>query len=207
MNIFKNKKDINTKDILIDDEYIPSVEEIEKEYNRIKEKKKYNSALRGTINLLIFIAAISILISSFLFPILQIYGASMTPALNDGELVICRKTHSFEQGDIVAFYYNNKILLKRMIAGPGDWVEMDQEGNVYVNNTLLDEPYVDEKALGNCDIECPYQVPENRYFFMGDHRSVSIDSRHSTIGCVSDEQIVGKLVLKIWPLKSFSIIK
>jgi len=185
---------------------MPTVEEIEKEYKREKEKRKYNTALRGTLNLLIFIAAISILMSTFLFPVLQIYGTSMAPALNDGELVVCYKTHSFSQGDIVAFYYNNKILVKRMIAGPGDWVDLDQDGNVYVNNVLLEEPYVDEKAIGDCDIELPYQVPEGKYFFMGDHRSISVDSRNSTIGCISQEQIVGKLVLKIWPFKSVQVM-
>ncbi len=185
---------------------MPSIAELEKEYKREKDRRKYNTALRGTINLLIFIAAISILMSTFLFPVLQIYGSSMTPALHDGELVVCYKTHTFQQGDIVAFYYNNKILVKRMIAGPGDWVDLDQEGNVYVNNVLLDEPYVDEKAIGDCDIELPCQVPEDKYFFMGDHRSVSVDSRNSTIGYVADEQIVGRLLVKIWPIKSFEVM-
>ena len=146
---------------------MPTIQELEKEYKREKEKKRYNEALRSTITLVIFIAAISILMASFLFPVLQIYGSSMTPSLNDGELVVCYKTHKFKQGDIIAFYYNNKILVKRMIAGPGDWVDMDQDGNVFVNNEQLDEPYVKEKALGDCDIEFPYQVPDEKYFFMG----------------------------------------
>lgn len=185
--------------------FVPTTEELEIEYKRISGKKKYNTALRSTITLLLFIAAVSILLSMFIFPVLQIYGSSMTPVLNDGELVVCLKTNNLEQGDLVAFYYNNKILVKRLIANSGEWVDMDQEGNVYVNNILLDEPYVDEKALGDVDIEFPYQVPEGKYFFMGDHRSISIDSRNTTIGCISDEQIIGKLICKIYPFKKFEL--
>ena len=185
--------------------FVPSTEELEIEYKRLSGKKKYNSALRSTITLLLFIAAISILLAMFIFPVLQIYGSSMTPVLNDGELVVCLKTNKLEQGDMVAFYYNNKILVKRLIANPGEWVDMDQDGNVYVNNILIDEPYVDEKALGDVDIEFPYQVPEGKYFFMGDHRSISIDSRNTAIGCISDEQIIGKLICKIWPIKKFEL--
>ena len=185
--------------------FVPSTEELEIEYKRLSGKKKYNSALRSTITLLLFIAAVSILLAMFIFPVLQIYGSSMTPVLNDGELVVCLKTNKLEQGDMVAFYYNNKILVKRLIANPGEWVDMDQDGNVYVNNILIDEPYVDEKALGDVDIEFPYQVPEGKYFFMGDHRSISIDSRNTTIGCISDEQIIGKLICKIWPIKKFEL--
>ena len=185
--------------------FVPTTEELEIEYKRLSGKKKYNSALRSTITLLLFIAAVSILLSMFIFPVLQIYGSSMTPVLNDGELVVCLKTNNLEQGDLVAFYYNNKILVKRLIANSGEWVDMDQEGNVYVNNILLDEPYVDEKALGDVDIEFPYQVPEGKYFFMGDHRSISIDSRNTTIGCISDEQIIGKLICKIYPFKKFEL--
>ena len=146
--------------------FVPTTEELEIEYKRISGKKKYNTALRSTITLLLFIAAVSILLSMFIFPVVQIYGSSMTPVLNDGELVVCLKTNNLEQGDLVAFYYNNKILVKRLIANSGEWVDMDQEGNVYVNNILLDEPYVDEKALGDVDIEFPYQVPEGKYFLL-----------------------------------------
>ncbi len=185
--------------------FVPTTEELEIEYKRISGKRKYNTALRSTITLLLFIASISILLSMFIFPVLQIYGSSMTPVLNDGELVVCLKTNNLEQGDLVAFYYNNKILVKRLIANPGEWVDMDPEGNVYVNNVLLDEPYLDEKALGDVDIELPYQVPEGKYFFMGDHRSISIDSRNTTIGCISDEQIIGKLICKIYPFKKFEL--
>ena len=107
-----------------------------------------------------------------------------------------------EKGDVIAFYYNNKILVKRVIASAGEWVELDEEGNLYINGKLQDEPYIEEKALGECDIEMPYQVPEGRVFVMGDYRAVSVDSRSSSVGCVAEEQIVGKLVFKIWPLKN-----
>jgi signal peptidase I len=152
------------------------------------------------------VAAVAVLVATLLLPVLRIYGTSMSPTLTNGEIVLSLKGSDFETGDVIAFYYNNKILVKRVIAGPGDWVDIKEDGTVYINDVELDEPYVVEKALGECDIEMPYQVPESRYFVMGDHRSVSIDSRSTSIGCVSEEQIVGKLVMKIWPLSDLGKI-
>lgn len=182
---------------------IPSSAEIEKELKRVKYNNRYAKTLRSTIYALITVAAVAVLVATLLLPVLQIYGSSMTPTLNDGELVISVKTSEWEKGDIIAFYYNNKILVKRVIAASGEWVELDDEGNLYLNGELQDEPYVQEKALGECDIQMPYQVPEERVFVMGDHRSVSVDSRSSAVGCVAEEQIVGKLVFKVWPLTEF----
>jgi signal peptidase I len=130
----------------------------------------------------------------------------MSPTLNEGEIVLSLRGSDFETGDLVAFYLGNKLLVKRCIAGPGDWVDIDEDGNVYVNDELLDEPYVSEKSQGECDMEFPYQVPESRYFMLGDHRTTSMDSRSSAIGCVADEQIVGRLTIRIWPLKDFGLI-
>lgn len=181
----------------------PSLEQMEEEIARLKYRKRYGSALRGTLYSLAVVAAIAILVATLWMPVLQITGASMTPTLVDGEFVVAVKSSKFEPGDIVAFYYNNKILIKRVIASAGEWVDIDQEGNVYVNGVQLDEPYIQEKALGECNIELPYQVPENRYFCMGDHRSTSADSRHSEVGCVAEEQVVGKIVWRVWPLAGF----
>ncbi len=181
---------------------MPSTEAIEQELKRVRYNERYVKTFRSTVNILITVAAIAVLIATLLLPVLQIYGASMTPTLYDGELVVSVKTSEMEKGDVIAFYYNNKILVKRVIASAGEWVELDEEGNLYINGKLQDEPYIEEKALGECDIEMPYQVPEGRIFVMGDHRSVSVDSRNSSVGCVAEEQIVGKLVFKIWPLKN-----
>lgn len=142
----------------------------------------------------------AVLVATLWLPVLQIYGSSMTPTLEEGDIVVSIKSKTYETGDIVAFYYNNKILIKRVIAGSGDWVDLDEDGTVYVNGEKLDEPYVKDKAFGECDLELPYQVPESRIFVMGDHRSVSVDSRSKAVGCVAEEQIVGKLVCRIWPL-------
>ena len=133
-------------------------------------------------------------------PVLQIYGSSMTPTLEAGEIILSLKASDFQVGDIVAFYYNNKILVKRVIAEPGQWVNIDEEGNVYVDDVLLNEPYISEKALGECDIELPYQVPDERYFVMGDHRATSVDSRSTAVGCVAQEHIVGRISFRVWPL-------
>lgn len=146
------------------------------------------------------VAAVAVLVATLVTPVLQITGSSMTPTLHDGQLVVSLKGGSFSQGDVIAFYYNNKILIKRVIAGPGDWVDIDQYGNVSVNDQPLDEPYLTDKALGECDIELPYQVPDGRYFVMGDHRATSVDSRSTTIGCVAEEQVVGNIAFRIWPL-------
>ena len=177
--------------------------QIRDELKRENQRSRYAKAVRSTLYILITIAAAAVLISTLLLPIFRIYGSSMTPTLKAGNIVVGVKGSSFDQGDIIAFYYNNKILVKRVIALPGDWVDIDQSGNIYVNDELLDEPYVQDKALGECDIELPYQVPEGRLFVCGDHRSTSVDSRSSSVGCVSEEQIAGKIIFRIWPLSDF----
>jgi signal peptidase I len=179
---------------------IPTIPELQAELNRVRYKQRYRSVLRSTIYTLITVAAIAILVATLWLPVLQIYGTSMSPTLRDGDITVSVKTSDFEPGDIISFYYNNKILVKRVIARPGEWVNIDEDGNVYVNDTLLDEPYLDEKAFGDCNIELPYQVPEGKIFVMGDHRSTSVDSRNTAVGCVSQEQIVGKIIFRIWPL-------
>ena len=167
---------------------------------RERHRRTYGLTLRSTIYSLITVAAVAVLVATLFLPVLQIYGTSMTPTLYDGDVVVSVKTGRLERGDVVAFYYNNKILVKRVIAGPGQWVDIDEDGSVYVDGELLDEPYVEEKALGTCNIELPYQVPDGRWFVMGDHRSVSVDSRDQSVGCVSEEQIVGRLTFRLWPL-------
>ena len=186
---------------------LPSLEQLTAELEREKYKRRYKRVLRSTIYTLIVVAAVAVLVATIWMPVLQIYGASMTPTLDEGDIVISIKGADFAPGDLVAFYMGNKILVKRCIAGPGQWVDMDAGGNVYVDDKLLDEPYLTEKALGDCDIELPYQVPDNRYFCMGDHRSTSVDSRSTTVGCVSDEQIVGKIVFRVWPLPGFGTLR
>lgn len=186
---------------------IPEIPELERELKRERYKRRYRRTLKSTVYALITVAAVAVLVATLWLPVLEIYGSSMVPTLNDGQIVLSLKTDKLETGQVVAFYYNNKILVKRVIAQPGDWVNIDTDGTVYVNGSVLDEPYVTDKALGECDIELPYQVPENRVFVMGDHRSTSIDSRHSTVGCIAADQIVGRLVLCVWPLDSFGQIK
>lgn len=182
---------------------LPSIDQLEQELSHEKYKINYAKALRSTVYSLITIAAIAVLVAVLLLPVMQIYGTSMTPTLAEGDIVVSVKGAALETGDVVAFYYNNRILVKRVIANAGDWVDIDENGTVYVNGVRLDEPYVSDLAMGECDIELPYQVPEARIFVMGDHRSVSVDSRSTTIGCVSEEQIVGKILFRVWPLSAF----
>lgn len=182
----------------------PSV--VEAVLKKEKYKARYWKVFRSTIYILIVVAAIAALIATLWMPVLQIYGNSMTPTLNEGNVVISLNTKEFKRGDIIAFYYNNKILVKRVIATSGEWVDIKEDGTVYVNDEKLDEPYIQELALGDCNIDLPYQVPESRVFVMGDHRSTSVDSRNSAVGCIAEEQIVGKLQVCIWPLDSFEIL-
>ena len=185
---------------------LPSVRQLQKELHRERYVIRYHQILRSTVYTLVVVAAIAVLISVLVMPILQIYGSSMSPTLSEGDIVVSIKGSDFEQGDLVGFYFGNKLLVKRYIAGPGQWVNIDEDGSVYVDDELLDEPYLTEKALGECEIELPYQVPDGRIFVMGDHRSTSLDSRSISVGCVSDEQIVGKVVFRVWPISDFGII-
>lgn len=186
---------------------LPTVQQLEAELKREKYRGRYWKMLRGTVAVLVVVAATAVLISNLLLPILRIYGSSMTPTLVNGNIVAAVRNGTYQRGDIIAFYYNNKILVKRVIGMPGEWVDMDESGNVAIDGEPLEEPYLTEKALGECDIELPYQVPEGRYFVMGDHRSVSSDSRSSQVGCVSEEQIVGKLLFRLWPLDEIGPIE
>lgn len=180
---------------------MPSAAQLDTELKREQYHRSYKRVLRSTVFTLITVAAVAVLVATLLLPVLQIYGNSMTPTLSEGQIVFAVKSSDLEPGDIVCFYYNNKILVKRVIAGPGDWVDLDEDGNVYVNGELLDEPYITEKAFGDCDIELPYQVPDSKIFVMGDHRSTSIDSRNTAVGCVAQEQIVGRIIFRIWPFQ------
>jgi len=176
------------------------------ERKKERDKRDYWYVLRSTLCTLLTVAAIAILLATLLLPVLQIYGTSMSPTLVDGEIVISLKSAEFQRQDIVAFYYNNKILVKRVIANAGEWVDVDKDGNVTIDGVPLNEPYLIDKALGDSDITYPYQVPDGKIFVMGDHRSISVDSRSSLVGCVAQEQIVGRLTFRIWPLSEFGAI-
>lgn len=179
----------------------------EQELSRINYKERYWNMFRSTISILVLVCAVAVLVATLWMPVLQIYGSSMTPALSEDEIVVSVKTKEYSYGDIIAFYYNNKVLIKRVIATSGQWVELDKKGNLYINGEQIEEPYVQDKALGDCDIEWPFQVPEGRIFVMGDHRSISVDSRSESIGCVAEEQIVGKLLYRIWPFGNRGFLK
>ena len=185
---------------------LPSVGIIEEELRRVRYQKNFGQELRNTIFLLVVVAATAVLVAVLLLPILRIYGSSMNDTLMEGDIVVSVKGGRFKTGDIIAFYYNNKILVKRVIGVAGDWIDIDENGEVYVNQRRIDEPYLMDKALGDCNIELPYQVPESRIFVMGDNRSVSVDSRNTAVGCVAEEQIVGKIVYRVWPLEQFGAI-
>ncbi len=185
---------------------MPSAEMLEEELKRERNKIRYKRILKSTIYALIIVAAVAAIIATLVLPVLQISGTSMEPTLKNGEIVVLVKTSNLEYGDLCAFAYSNKVLIKRVIGLPGDTIVIEKDGTVYLNGYALEEPYITEKGFGECDVEFPYTVPENEYFLLGDQRTTSIDSRSTIIGCVPKEQVIGKLYFRIWPLSDFDIL-
>ena len=185
---------------------LPTAEQLEQELKWLKYRHSFAFTLRSTVASLIVVAAIAVMISTMIMPVLRVTGTSMTPTLQNDQVIICNKLAECQKGDVVAFYYNNKVLIKRVIGVAGDVIDISGDGVVSVNGEPLGEPYVSELALGECDIELPYQVPDNRIFVMGDHRSVSIDSRSTSVGCVAIENVIGKVLLRVYPIDSFGKI-
>ncbi|MCD7771183.1 MAG: signal peptidase I [Oscillospiraceae bacterium] len=185
---------------------LPTEEEVQSERKRLKHRRRFIATLRTTVYALIVVAAVAVLLATLFLPVLQVSGSSMEPTLSDDDIILLIKTDNLQTGDLIGFYYQNKLLLKRVIGVAGDTIDIDEEGNVTVNGELLDEPYVTNKSIGECDIDLPYQVPENRVFVMGDNRATSIDSRSSAIGCIEEDQIVGKVLVRIYPFNKISVI-
>jgi signal peptidase I len=187
---------------------LPTVEQVEEELQRAEGLRHRHSLRRNVAFALVGVFAASVLLSTFVLPTFRIYGQSMSPTLNEGDVVVATKSASYARGDLVAFSYNNKVLAKRVIGCPGDWVDIDADGNVSVNDEPIDEPYLDPgaKSLGQCDVSLPYQVPEDTYFVMGDKRFVSVDSRLTQVGCIPRDQILGRLALRVWPLGALGAV-
>ncbi len=189
------------------EQIIPDVDALEAELKRTKHRERFRTVLRSTIYSLVVVAAAAVLVATLWMPVLRTYGSSMTPTIEDGNIIVAWKSTKFQTKDLLAFYADNKLLVKRVIAAPGQWVRIDDDGTVFVDDEKLDEPYVDELALGNCNIVFPYQVPENQWFVMGDHRKTSSDSRNTAVGCVSLDRVVGIVLFRVWPFREIGVLK
>ncbi len=185
---------------------IPTIEEVQDARKKLRYRAAFRKSIVTTLSVLTVVAAVAVLVASLFLPVVRVVGDSMEPSLNNDELLLLVKTDNYERGGLCCFYYQNRLLIKRVIGLPGDWIYIDEEGTVEVNGEILDEPYVIDKSLGQCDIEFPYQVPESQIFVLGDHRETSVDSRNSVIGCVEVDRIVGQVLLRFWPLENFKIL-
>lgn len=186
----------------------PGKTQIEAELKRVKTQKRFATLLKSTVATLIVIASCAVLVAVLFMPVLRIYGTSMTPTLSEGQIVVSLKTDSVQPGDIVGVYFGSKLLIKRCIATEHQWVDIDKDGTVYVDGFQVDEPYLTEgaKHFGPTNIELPYQVPDTSIFVVGDHRETSVDSRNTAVGCIDTENIVGKIVFRVWPLEVFGFV-
>lgn len=203
----KRKELIDLIDKMQTDNDAVSNEEVKQEINRLKEREKHLNHLRKTFSVLVVVAAISVLVATLWMPVLKVYGSSMNPTLENGQIVVSIKTKTLKSGDVVAFWQGNKLLVKRVIAGPGQNIDIDVNGKVSVDGKVISETYLDSESLGNTDIDFPHQVEESRWFCMGDNRESSIDSRSTAIGDISKEQIEGKVLFSVWPLNKIGIVK
>lgn len=173
-------------------------EAVSEERRRLAYRQKLRRVLGGTISALVVVAAAAVLLSTLFLPVIQVSGDSMEPAMHDGDILLLMKTKQYEYGELCCIAWQNKLLLKRIIALPGDSVAIDDNGTVSVNGEVLDEPYVQNPSLGECDIEFPYVVPDNALFVLGDRRDTSVDSRSTVIGSVGFDQMVGRVLFRLW---------
>lgn len=203
----KRKELIDLIDKMQTNSDLVSNEEVKEELGRLKERERYLKKVQKTLSILVVVAAISVLVATLWMPVLKIYGSSMDPTLENGQIVVSIKTKKLKSGDVVAFWQGNKLLVKRVIASPGQKVDIDVNGKVFVDGKALSESYLDSESLGNTDIDFPHQVEESRWFCMGDNRESSIDSRSAVVGDISKEQIEGKVLFSVWPLNKIGIVK
>lgn len=203
----KRKELIDLIDKMQTDSDLVSNEEVKEELSRLKERERYLKKVQKTLSILVVVAAISVLVATLWMPVLKIYGSSMDPTLENGQIVVSIKTKKLKSGDVVAFWQGNKLLVKRVIASPGQKVDIDVNGKAFVDGKAISESYLDSESLGNTDIDFPHQVEESRWFCMGDNRESSIDSRSAVIGDISKEQIEGKVLFSVWPLNKIGIVK
>ena len=172
-----------------------------------KKKKPGRTVLK--VFLILLLTVLVLAIGASVYMVMQygyvVYGTSMAPSLVEGDLVLAIPKSLPVTGDLVSFNNGDRVLIKRAIGCPGDEISVSEDGRVTLNGIELNESYALFTEGDAGDVSYPLTVPEHFYFVMGDNRANSVDSRYSVLGMVSEQDINGRIFLRLWPMRRLQV--